>query len=101
MDKDIVIEKERKEEKHKKEPESEQPDVPGEKGPIRGKWEEIKNAVKEKWAELTDEDMEGSETSAAGLQTMLEKRYGYEKEAARRQIETFLKENGLNENDLL
>jgi uncharacterized protein YjbJ (UPF0337 family) len=56
---------------------------------IEGSWKQFKGKVKEKWGKLTDDDL----TLAAGkrdqLAGILQKRYGYEKTQAERELDEF------------
>jgi len=56
---------------------------------MAGSWKELKGKMKEKWGKLTDDDLkvvEGRKDQLAGL---LEKRYGYAKERAQKDADTF------------
>ena len=54
---------------------------------VEGNWKQMKGRVKERWGELTDDDL----TTIAGrrdrLEGMIQERYGYAKARARREIE--------------
>ena len=63
----------------------------------RGKWHEIKGAVQQKWGKVTEDDIETMKGSYEELQGMLQKRYGYEKDVSKKQIDQFLKDNDLND----
>jgi uncharacterized protein YjbJ (UPF0337 family) len=57
---------------------------------LKGKWKEMKGAIKEKWGKLTDDDlteMEGKEEKLLGL---LQKRYGYTEDKARKEYNDFI-----------
>lgn len=60
---------------------------------IQGKWKEIKGQLKQKWAELTDDDITGMQGNYDELEGLLQKRYGYAKEDAEREIKKFVDEN--------
>jgi len=56
---------------------------------IKGGWKELQGKVKEKWGKLTDDDLkviDGKKDQLAGL---LQKRYGYAKDEAEREINEF------------
>jgi len=56
---------------------------------IEGKWKQTKGAVKSKWAKLTDDDLQligGKKDQLAGK---LQERYGWAKDKAEREIDTF------------
>jgi len=56
---------------------------------IEGNWKQFTGKVKEKWGKLTDDEL----TTVAGkrdqLSGILQKRYGYAKEEAERQLDSF------------
>jgi uncharacterized protein YjbJ (UPF0337 family) len=57
---------------------------------IKGDWKQMTGKVKEKWGKLTDDDLTvvaGKRDQLAGL---LEKRYGYAKEQAEKELDEFL-----------
>ena len=57
---------------------------------FKGKWKEIKGGIKEKWGKLTDDEItrvEGSEEKFIGI---LQKKYGYSRDDAQREYETFM-----------
>lgn len=60
---------------------------------IKGKWHEMKGKLKQQWGKLTDDDIAKIEGSAEELQGALQKRYGYEKDQAEKEIKTFLDKN--------
>jgi len=54
---------------------------------IEGKWMQVKGAAKQKWAKLTDDDLEliaGKRDEFAGR---LQERYGFAKDEAERQLD--------------
>lgn len=61
---------------------------------VKGKWKEIKGKVKQQWGEITDNDLTTLEGTYEELQGLLQKKYGYERERAREEIDTFLEDNG-------
>jgi uncharacterized protein YjbJ (UPF0337 family) len=57
---------------------------------LKGKWKEMKGAIKEKWGKLTDDDLtelEGKEEKLLGL---LQKRYGYTEDKAKKEYNDFI-----------
>jgi uncharacterized protein YjbJ (UPF0337 family) len=57
---------------------------------LKGKWKEMKGALKEKWGKLTDDDlteMEGKEEKLLGI---LQKRYGYTEDRAKKEYNDFI-----------
>jgi uncharacterized protein YjbJ (UPF0337 family) len=49
---------------------------------LKGKWLEIRGKIKEKWGELTDNDLSEIEGKGEKLLGLLQKRYGYIREKA-------------------
>ena len=57
---------------------------------IKGKWHEIKGQVKQQWAKVTDDEITKMKGSFEELQGILQQKYGYHKEQAQKEIQTFL-----------
>ena len=58
---------------------------------IQGNWKQFSGKVKEKWGKLTDDDLTviaGKRDQLAGI---LQKRYGYAKDQAERELDEFAK----------
>jgi len=60
---------------------------------LKGDWKQFKGKVKEKWGKLTDDDLDVIDGKRDQLSGLLQKRYGYAKEAAEREIEAFVKDS--------
>ncbi|MBC7660952.1 MAG: CsbD family protein [Chitinophagaceae bacterium] len=61
---------------------------------IEGQWKDIKGSVREKWAKLTDDDVEligGKKDRFVGK---LQERYGLAKDHAEREVDTYIE--GMN-----
>jgi uncharacterized protein YjbJ (UPF0337 family) len=56
---------------------------------VEGNWKQFKGKVKEKWGKLTDQDLTTIEGKRDQLIGKLQERYGYEKEAAERELKNF------------
>lgn len=59
---------------------------------VEGKWDQLKGAVKEKWGDLTDDDltqMAGNREKMAGK---LQERYGWTKQDAERNLDDFIRD---------
>ena len=54
---------------------------------VEGNWKQIKGRVKERWGELTDDDLTAIAGRRDQLEGKIQERYGYAKERARREIE--------------
>jgi uncharacterized protein YjbJ (UPF0337 family) len=63
---------------------------------IKGNWKELKGKVKQKWAQLTDDDLKAAEGNLEEISGRLQKNYGYSKDRAEEEIQTFKKENDLH-----
>ncbi len=60
---------------------------------IKGKWMEMKGKVKQQWGKLTDDDVTQMKGSYEELEGVLRKRYGYERDQAEREIQTWVDKN--------
>lgn len=63
---------------------------------VKGNWQELKGKVKQKWAKLTDDDIMAAEGNMEELAGRLQSTYGYSKERAQQEFETFRRDNNLN-----
>lgn len=57
---------------------------------IEGHWKEVKGSIKQQWAKLTDDDIAHMKGTYEELQGSLQKRYGYEKDRAEKEINEFI-----------
>ena len=57
---------------------------------FKGKWKELKGSVKEKWGELTDDDVTKVEGQSEKLVGILQKKYGYSKDKAQEEYNQFI-----------
>lgn len=64
---------------------------------VKGHWKEIKGQLKQQWGKLTDDNIDQMEGSYEELSGILQKNYGYQKDQADREIDTFLEKNNWNE----
>lgn len=60
---------------------------------IKGKWNEVKGKIKEQWGKLTDDDITEIEGSYDKLLGTLQKKYGYQKDEAEKQVDTLMERN--------
>lgn len=51
-----------------------------------GNWKQLKGKVKEKWGKLTDDDLTVIEGKREQLVGKIRERYGYQKEAAEKEV---------------
>ncbi len=61
---------------------------------MAGNWKELKGKIKEKWGKLTDDDLKVIEGKQDQLSGILEQRYGYAKEQAKKDAENFYRDCG-------
>jgi uncharacterized protein YjbJ (UPF0337 family) len=54
---------------------------------VEGNWKQMKGRAKERWGKLTDDDLTVIAGRRDQLEGMIQERYGYAKERARREIE--------------
>ncbi len=64
---------------------------------IKGNWNMLKGKVKQTWGKFTDDDMTTLKGGYDELEGLLQKRYGYQKEQAQKEIEKFVKTSGIKE----
>ena len=57
---------------------------------LKGKWHQAKGAIKERWGELTDDDMKVFLGEGEQLVGRLQERYGYTRARAEREVADFL-----------
>ncbi len=56
---------------------------------IEGNWKQFSGKVKEKWGELTDDDIARVNGNREQLEGVLQQRYGYAKDKARQEIDSW------------
>jgi uncharacterized protein YjbJ (UPF0337 family) len=59
---------------------------------LQGKRRELKGLLKERWAKLTDDDLDRIEGQAERLVGLLQQRYGYAKEKAEQEYKRIMDE---------
>ena len=57
---------------------------------IEGRWSQMKGELRNKWAKLTDDDLENVGAKKDKLVGMLQERYGIMKDEAERQIDEWM-----------
>jgi uncharacterized protein YjbJ (UPF0337 family) len=68
---------------------------------IRGKWNQVKGAVKEKWGQLTDDDLTQIDGNRDKLVGKIQERYGITKEKAEQQFNDWkVPSSGTREEDV-
>lgn len=51
---------------------------------LKGKWNEIKGGIREKWGDLTDDELEHAKGSFSSLVGVIQQRYGSAQEEVRK-----------------
>jgi len=59
---------------------------------VEGKWKQVKGKVKEQWGKLTDDDIDVINGKRQQFIGKIQQRYGLEKDAAERQVDTWVAE---------
>lgn len=57
---------------------------------FQGKWKQLKGEIKQRWADLTDDDLVGIEGKSDKLAGILQEKYGYSRERAEGEVDQFL-----------
>ena len=60
---------------------------------LKGKLSQLKGAVRERWGELTDDEIDETRGEAQQLIGLLQEKYGYAKEKAESEVAEFLNEH--------
>lgn len=60
---------------------------------IQGKWKQLKGNVREKWGELTDDEYDQIAGNKDQLAGKLQEKYGWTKNEAEKEIDTFFKDD--------
>lgn len=58
---------------------------------VKGDWKQFSGKVKEKWGNLTDDDLTAINGQREQLEGKLQKRYGYAKDKAKQEIDNWSK----------
>ncbi|HEY0962085.1 MAG TPA: CsbD family protein [Pseudomonadales bacterium] len=58
---------------------------------VQGKWKELRGKVRERWGKVTGDDVERLKGTSDELIGLLQQRYGYERERARKEIQEWAK----------
>ncbi|WP_323036988.1 CsbD family protein [Pararhodobacter sp.] len=60
---------------------------------VKGEWKVMKGKAREKWGELTDDELDQAAGEREQLEGLVQKRYGKTKEAAKKEVESWMKDN--------
>jgi uncharacterized protein YjbJ (UPF0337 family) len=58
---------------------------------LKGKWHEVKGSLRQQWGRLTDSDFDEIGGNLEKLVGRLQKRYGYSKDQAQREVDEAVK----------
>jgi uncharacterized protein YjbJ (UPF0337 family) len=58
---------------------------------VQGNWKQFKGRVKEKWGNLTDDDLDRVAGQREQLEGIIQQRYGIQKDQVRKDVDTWLK----------
>ena len=59
---------------------------------VEGKWDQLKGAVREKWGDLTDDEIQQMEGRRDKMAGKLQEKYGWTKEQAERELTDLFKD---------
>ena len=54
---------------------------------VEGSWKQVKGKVKEKWGQLTDDDLDTITGKREQLEGKIQSRYGWEKDRVRKEVD--------------
>jgi uncharacterized protein YjbJ (UPF0337 family) len=63
---------------------------------IKGNWKELKGFLKQQWGKFTDDEIQQMQGSYDELVGHLEKKYGYQKDQAEKEISQFLEKRDIH-----
>jgi len=58
---------------------------------FEGKWKQLRGQIQQNWGDLTDNDLDRIKGTRTEFEGLLQERYGYTKEKAKTELDTFLK----------
>ena len=58
---------------------------------VEGNWKQLRGKVKEKWGNLTDDDLDRAAGQRDQLEGIIQKRYGIAKDQARKDVDDWFK----------
>jgi uncharacterized protein YjbJ (UPF0337 family) len=58
---------------------------------FEGKWKQLRGQIQQNWGDLTDNDLDRIKGTRTEFEGLLQERYGYTKERAKTELDTFLK----------
>jgi uncharacterized protein YjbJ (UPF0337 family) len=57
---------------------------------VKGQWKQMKGELRKKWGKLTDDDLDTAAGDREKLEGAIQKRYGMEKDAVKRDVDTWI-----------
>lgn len=63
---------------------------------LRGKWNQFRGTIKQRWGELTDDELDQIEGRRDKLVGKLQEKYGYSKVRAEEEVNSFMHENDMD-----
>ncbi|WP_407495411.1 CsbD family protein [Pseudooceanicola sp. MF1-13] len=60
---------------------------------VQGNWKQVKGEMQAQWGKLTDDDLDVAEGNREKLVGKLQERYGYAKEEAEREVDSFMEKH--------
>lgn len=67
---------------------------------LEGKWMQLRGSIREKWGELTDDELDKIAGKRDRLSGMLQEKYGYSELEAEREIDDFLDNWDVHDHDV-
>lgn len=61
---------------------------------IEGNWDQLKGAARERWGDLTDNDLQQAKGQREQLAGRIQERYGIAKDEAERQLDEWARKHG-------
>lgn len=59
---------------------------------LKGQWTQLKGRIREKWGQLTDDDLDQIQGRAEQLVGRIQERYGMARDEAKREVDTWLRD---------
>jgi len=60
---------------------------------MQGKWKQLRGQIQKQWGDLTDSDLDRIKGTRTEFEGLLQERYGYTKDKAKSEVDSFLKAN--------
>ena len=58
---------------------------------LEGQWKEVRGKIQKAWGDLTNDDLDRIDGRRTELEGALQKKYGYTKERAAREVDDFIR----------